>query len=227
MGTTRPPRSAGDVRRAQLALVQLGVVAVDERGVPVEGPVGGGRHVGHQVDVVVAEAADERVGDELDRRPLVVAAHGGERDELVAGGEVRRRRAAVAVDLGRGVGGREPEPAGGDRLAQEAAHGVELGGVGGPLGRGLAHRPPGGWRSGRPGSRCWRRAARPPPRRGTRANVRHRNDSPAWSASTGMDSTRASRRSRNDSSAGATGARVRPQLPPMTVVTPCSGEGDR
>ena len=57
-------------------------------------------------------------------------------------------------------------------------------------------------------------------------NVRHANVTPAVSASTGIASTRASSRVKKSSSPGCTGARVSPQFPATTVVTPCSGEGD-
>ena len=48
---------------------------------------------------------------------------------------------------------------------------------------------------------------------------------PAASASSGMPSTRASIFMRYSASRGTSGAIVKPQLPPSTVVTPCSGDG--
>ena len=49
--------------------------------------------------------------------------------------------------------------------------------------------------------------------------------SPAHNASTGMPSTRASIGMRYSSCGGSIGAMVKPQLPPITVVTPCNDDG--
>ena len=50
---------------------------------------------------------------------------------------------------------------------------------------------------------------------------------PTWSDSKGIPSTRASMCIRYSPSAGSSvsGAMVNPQLPPITLVTPCSGDG--
>ena len=59
------------------------------------------------------------------------------------------------------------------------------------------------------------------------AVVRQSHGTPSRSDSSGMPSTRESIRIRYSPSAGSSesGAMVKPQLPPITVVTPCSGDG--
>ena len=58
------------------------------------------------------------------------------------------------------------------------------------------------------------------------AVVRQSHGTPCSSASRGMPSTRASIRMRYSPESPDSGATVNPQLPPRTVVTPCSGDGD-
>ena len=102
----------GDVGRHELALVQVGRPLVHERRVPVEVAVRGSRHVGHELDVLVAETAEEGTGDELDTGAGMPAAHFAEPQELVACREVRRRRSSGAVDLGHDVRGGEAQATG-------------------------------------------------------------------------------------------------------------------
>jgi hypothetical protein len=50
---------------------------------------------------------------------------------------------------------------------------------------------------------------------------------PSSSAPSGMPSTRASIFIKYSPCSGSNGAIVKPQLPPITLVTPCNGEGER
>ena len=104
---TWAPAAAARSDASQLLLVDLlGGQAAEQ--VPVEGAVGGQRHVGHQLHPVVGDGADGR--DELERGAGVAAQRAGQRDELLEG-----RPHATAP-----VGGRRP---GGPRPARRRARG--------------------------------------------------------------------------------------------------------
>ena len=90
-------RGRGQVGRLQLLLVDLlGGQAAEQ--VPVERPVGGQRHVGHQLHPLVGDGADG--GDELERGAGVVPQGAGQGHELVEGG-----RSATGPGGGRRRGG--------------------------------------------------------------------------------------------------------------------------
>ena len=133
---------AGDISRRQLTPIEIGGGPINERRIPVEVAVGGGRHIGHELDVGLTEPAQERSGDELDRRPGVLPALGRQRDEFAMVGQVGRGRPAVAVHLSGDVGGGESEATGGERRPQDGPHRFDLGGTG-LVGRsGRAHDGP-------------------------------------------------------------------------------------
>ena len=68
-------------------------------------------------------------------------------------------------------------------------------------------------------------ATRPSSRSSHEPKLSHSRSRPASSASTGIPSTRASIGSRYAAASGSIGAIEKPQLPPITVVTPCSDDG--
>ena len=82
--TALPPRAAARLARGELVAVALGLLGVDREHVPVERPPAGERHRGHQLDLVVGEAAQAAVGDVLERGALVLAHRGAQREHFVA-----------------------------------------------------------------------------------------------------------------------------------------------
>ena len=70
-GDDPPAGGGGGGRRRELVLDALGRAGVDGEDVPVERPLGGDAHGGHQVDLFGAEGVEAAVGDVLERRPLV------------------------------------------------------------------------------------------------------------------------------------------------------------
>ena len=221
--TTVAPRSAARRRRRELVLETVGIERGDAEHVPVGGAVGQQRQRRHEVDLVLAEPVETSRHDELERRARMRGQDAAQRLELRPRRGARRHRHAVPVVVGGRLRRREPESTLFERAGQHRRHRPHLV-VGG------------GWRRRRPRPSPTRRTAEWPTRNpaftATEPSSRP-NHSPnevhdqsrCSSAAMGMPSTRAIMRARYSRVLGAGGASENPQLPPITVVTPCSGEG--
>ena len=118
------------------------------------------------------------------------------RDELVGGGRPGRHRVAVSVPMRRRPRRREAHAAGGQPVAEQRPHGLELVGRGRLADRvGTHHHPPQG-RVADHEPHVDDRPGRLDPRRGTRPVLRQFHGTPAARVSSGMPSTRASMRIR-------------------------------
>ena len=113
----------GVVARGELLLVDLRGGEAPEQ-VPVQRPVGRQRHVGHQLDAIGADLAHR--GDELERRPFVVAYRACERQELVVRRGAGRHRVAVAVGVRLAERRRHAERPARHRLVRERDHRRDL-----------------------------------------------------------------------------------------------------
>ena len=181
-----------------------------------------------QVDLVVGEAV-EAARDDAARAacPACWPSTDGQRDQLLGVRAPRRHRVAVAVVVGRRLSSsRTPiAPARAARPATSAGHRLDL--VVGRRARRqpLAHHVPAHGASGRRGSR------RSPPCRPSSRSSQSPKSRPV-PRQPGLE-----RRQRHaldprhqphqvvGACAAPAGASVKPQLPPNTVVTPCSGDG--
>ena len=134
------PQSCGSVRSRQLCPGELLEARHHDQHVPVERPVGCGGHPPHQRRLRIAERV--HAGNELERRALVATHLLAEGDQFVMGGKARGHRPAVAVVVGRRKGGREPEAASGEGLAEQRDHLLDLPGGGLPLAGLCAHHRP-------------------------------------------------------------------------------------
>ena len=118
----RPTGLVGGHRGLELALGLVRRARVHGEQVPVERPAGGGGHGHHQVDLLVGERVEAPVGDVLEGGARVVADDLAEGQHLAPVGIAGRDGVAVAVGVGPGLGGREAQPTGLDRLGEEPGH---------------------------------------------------------------------------------------------------------
>ena len=124
--TTVPPRAARALAGPDLVAVALRLAGVDREHVPVERAPPGERHLCHELDLGVGEAAQAPVGDVLELVPScsLTARHSASTSSLEAHRE--RDRLAVAVGVRERQGGREAEAAGRERVVQQRGDRVEL-----------------------------------------------------------------------------------------------------
>ena len=92
--------------------------------VPVERPVRGQRHLGHELDAIVGDDAHCR--DELERRALVIAHGTREGEQLVVRAGPRRNRRAVTISVRFAERRREPECTFVHRVVGELHHRRDL-----------------------------------------------------------------------------------------------------
>ncbi len=132
--TTWAPRAAATSDARQLLLPDL-LAGQAAQQVPVERPVGGQRHVGHQLHPVVGDRSDGR--DELEGRPLVAAQGAGQGHELrrtrrcwtAPGGGPRPGGPRRATTRGRGHRRRATPPPGRTMAATWSGVGLVPGGA--------------------------------------------------------------------------------------------------
>ena len=186
-----------------------------------------GRSAASDMSVMSAMRSSEispMAGDELEAGAGVVAHRAGEGEELVGLRGARRHRRAVAVGVRLAERRREPERAGcAATRAAVATIAAICSGVGGVVvaSSPMTTRRMVEWPTWKPAFT----ARRPSMRSSHSPNDCQSHAGPASSESGACPRPAPSSASRSRRASGASGAMEKPQLPPITVVTPCSGDG--
>ena len=224
--TTRPPISDGAIGRAQLVRDASGSRASTLSTFQFSGRSRDARHLRHALDLFVAEAVEAAVGDELERRPRVVAHHLAQREHLVELRVDATARAAPSPSLCvYACDDENPRPPAAIDSASSVVIASSCSGVGRAADRVLAHHRAADRAVADEEARVHAEVALEPGE-----VVAERPPVPVEALLERAERHALDARHHAPEVVGVvvapSGASVKPQLPPMTVVTPWRFDGD-